>query len=272
MPTIELETMRYEIEGPLARLRLNRPQALNAANWAFVNDLVTATAALASQRDVHVVIVGGEGTSFCSGLDVKELAQGRLTTEWFAVWERGVLGLAGLDAVTIAAIHGYCLGGGLQIALACDLLLATSDAVLSIPAVREGVVADLGPMRLARMIGAAPAKRLCLLGHRFTPREGAELGLIAEVVEPGQHEQRALALAHELLEIPFTALRHTKRQIDHAFDHDTTALFDEMVAAQEECLRSPEHAAVMAAYREAQEARRRERAQAQAQAQPATAE
>src|SRR5262249_14377007 len=157
------ETMRCEIEGPLARLRLNRPQALNAANWAFVNDLVTATAELASQHDVHVVIASGEGISFCSGLDVKELAHGRLTTEWFAVSERGVLALAGLDAVTIAAFHGYCLGGGLQIALACDLLLATSDAVLSIPAVREGVVADLGPMRLARMIGAAPAKRLCLL-------------------------------------------------------------------------------------------------------------
>ncbi len=262
MPAIELETMRCEFDGPLARLRLNRPQALNAANWAFVNDLVTVTGELAAHTDTRVVIVSGEGRAFCSGLDVKELAQGHLTTEWFAVWERGVLGLANLGAITIAAIHGYCLGGGLQIALACDLLLAAEDATLSIPAVREGVVADLGPMRLARMIGAAPAKRLCLLGHRFTPREGAALGLIAEVVEPGQHEQRALALAHELLDIPFAALRHTKRQIDHAFDHDTDALFDEMVAAQEECLRSPEHAAVMVAYREAQAARQRARSQA----------
>ncbi len=262
MPAIELETMRCEFDGPLARLRLNRPQALNAANWAFVNDLVTVTGELAAHTDTRVVIVSGEGRAFCSGLDVKELAQGHLTTEWFAVWERGVLGLANLGAITIAAIHGYCLGGGLQIALACDLLLAAEDATLSIPAVREGVVADLGPMRLARMIGAAPAKRLCLLGHRFTPREGAALGLIAEVVEPGQHEQRAIALAHELLDIPFTALRHTKRQIDHAFDHDTDALFDELVAAQEECLRSPEHAAVMAAYREAQAARQRARSQA----------
>jgi enoyl-CoA hydratase/carnithine racemase len=262
MPAVELETMRCDFDGPLARLRLNRPQALNAANWAFVNDLVTAAAELAAHPETRVVIVSGAGRAFCSGLDVKELAQGHLTTEWFAVWERGVLGLADLDAITIAAIHGYCLGGGLQIALACDLLLATDDATLSIPAVREGVVADLGPMRLARMIGAAPAKRLCLLGHRFTARQGAELGLIAEVVESGQHEQRALALAHELLEIPFTALRHTKRQIDHAFDHDTQTLFDEMVAAQDECLRSPEHSAVMAEYREAQAARERARVQA----------
>jgi enoyl-CoA hydratase/carnithine racemase len=259
MPAIELDTMRCEFDGPLARLRLNRPQALNAANWAFVNDLVTATAELAAHDETHVVIVSGEGRAFCSGLDVKELAQGHLTTEWFAAWERGVLGLANLDAITIATIHGYCLGGGLQIALACDLLLASDDAVLSIPAVREGVVADLGPMRLARMIGAAPAKRLCLLGHRFTAHDGERMGLIAEVVEPGQHEQRAQALAQELLEIPCTALRHTKRQIDRALDHDTDALFDEMVAAQDECLRSPEHATVMAAFREAQATRRAQR-------------
>src|SRR5262245_3703640 len=98
MPAFELETMRCEFKGPLARLRLNRPQVLNAANWAFVNDLVAATSELAAHDETHVVIVSGEGRAFCSGLDVKELAQGHLTTEWFAVWERGVLGLANLDA------------------------------------------------------------------------------------------------------------------------------------------------------------------------------
>jgi enoyl-CoA hydratase/carnithine racemase len=254
MPTLELETMRCEMEGPLARLRLNRPEALNAANWAWVNDLVTATSALASSADVRVVIVSGEGRAFCSGLDVKELARGSLSTDWFATWERGVTALANLDAVTIAAVHGYCLGGGLQVALACDLLVASDDAVLSIPAVREGVVAALGPMRLARLIGVAPAKRLCLLGRRFTAAEGAAMGLIAEVVSPpDQLEQHALALALELLEIPFTALCHTKRQIAHAFDADSDAdVLQVLVAAEDACLRSPEHAAVMAAYRAAQ--------------------
>lgn len=255
MATLELETMRCELEGPLGRLRLNRPEALNAANWAWVRDLVTATAFLGVHPETHVVIVSGEGRAFCSGLDVKELAQGSLSPDWFDTWERGVLALERLDAITIAAIHGYCLGGGLQVALACDLRIATTDAVLSIPAVQEGVVAALGPMRLARLIGAGPAKRLCLLGRRFTAEEGAALGLIDEVAAPGQLEQRALALADELLAIPFTALRHTKRQIDEAFDRAPDALHATMVAAQEDCLRSPEHAAVMARYREAQAAR-----------------
>src|SRR5579859_6614679 len=114
MDTLELETMRCEVNGHLARLRLNRPDALNAANWAWVQDLVTATNYLARSSETHVVIVSGEGRAFCSGLDTKELAKGNLTREWFATWEKGVSTLATLDAITIAAIQGYCLGGGLK--------------------------------------------------------------------------------------------------------------------------------------------------------------
>ncbi len=250
MPTLELETMLVELDGPLGRLRLNRPEALNAANWAWVRDLVTATDYLAQSAETHVVIVGGEGRAFCSGLDTKELAQGNLTPEWFATWERGVVRLASLDAITIAAIHGYCLGGGLQVALACDLRIATTDAILSIPAVREGLVAALGPMRLARIIGAGPAKQLCFFGHQFTGEEGVALRIINEACTPDRLEERTLAMAEELLAIPFTALKHTKRQIDHAFEQDTATLLAEFLDAVEDCLRSPEHKAVMAAYRE----------------------
>lgn len=257
MATLELETMRCELDGALARLRMNRPEVHNAANWAWVNDLVTATEYLAQQNEVHIVIVSGEGQSFCSGLDVKELAHGNLTPNWFATWERGVIGLAELDAITIAAIQGYCLGGGLQVALACDLRIAATGAVLSIPAVREGVIAALGPMRLARLIGAGPAKQLCLLGHRFTPEEALALHLISEVVPADQLEKRTLALAQELLDIPFTALKHTKRQIDAAFELDTATLMAEFIEDQGECLLSPEHQAVMVRYRAEQEQRQR---------------
>ncbi len=255
MATLELETMRCELEGPLGRLRLNRPEALNAANWAWVRDLVTATTFFAVHPEAHVVIVSGEGRAFCSGLDVKELAKGSLSPDWFTTWERGVLALERLDAITIAAIQGYCLGGGLQVTLACDLRVATTDAVLSIPAVKEGVVAALGPMRLARLIGAGPAKRLCLLGRQFSAQEGATLGLIDEVVAPDELEQSARAMADELLAIPVTALRHTKRQINAAFDSDPDTLFAGLASVQDECLRSPEHVEVMARYREQQAAR-----------------
>lgn len=251
--------MRCEVDGPLAHLRLNRPHALNAANWAWVRDLVTATEHLTQSKDTHVVIVSGEGRSFCSGLDVKELSQGNLSVEWFDLWERGVSALAELDAITIAAIQGYCLGGGLQLAIACDLLVASTDAILSIPAVREGVVADLGPMRLARMVGMARAKYLCLLGHRFSPQEGLELGILNEVVELDELMPRVSAIAQELLDIPFTALRHTKKQINHSYELEYPDMMAELLAAQDDCLRSPEHAAVMVRYREEQAQRQREK-------------
>ena len=110
MSTVELETMRLELDGPLARLRLNRPEVLNAANRAWVQDLVAVTDYLAQRVETRVVLVSGEGRAFCSGLDTKELAQGKLTVEWFETWERGVTTLVELDAITIAAIQGYCLG------------------------------------------------------------------------------------------------------------------------------------------------------------------
>src|SRR5215469_12269270 len=245
MSTLELETMRCTLDGPVARLHLNRPQALNAANWAWVQDLLRATAYLAQSTETRIIIVSGEGRAFCSGLDVKELSQGHLTIEWFTAWERGVTALASLQAITIASVQGYCLGGGLQVAIACDLLVASRDAVFSIPAVKEGIIACLGPMRLARLVGAARAKYLCLLGRRFTASEGLAMGLIHEIVEPAELEQHVQALAQELLAIPYTALKHTKYQIDRAFEHDLAALMDEMIVAEEECLRSPEHAAVL---------------------------
>src|SRR6266581_3929208 len=126
MATLELETMRCEVNGHLGRLHLNRPQVLNAANWAWVHDLITATSYLAQQHELHVLIVSGEGRAFCSGLDTKELAKGNLTIDWFETWERGVIALANLEAISIASIHGYCLGGGLQVALACDLRIAAT--------------------------------------------------------------------------------------------------------------------------------------------------
>jgi enoyl-CoA hydratase/carnithine racemase len=246
MSNLELETMRCEVDGPLARLRLNRPQVLNAANRAWVQDLATATDYLAHRAEMRVVLVSGEGRAFCSGLDTKELTQGNLTVEWFETWERSVSALAELNAITIAAIQGYCLGGGLQLALACDLRIASTDAIFSIPAVKEGVAAYVATVRLARLIGAAAAKELCLLGRRFSAQEGLALRLLTEVVSPGMLEERALALAHELLNIPFLALLYTKRQIDRAFGQETEGLLNEMTAVYENCLRSPEHAAVKA--------------------------
>ena len=100
-------------------------------------------------------------------------------------------------------------------------------------------------MRLARIIGVGPAKQLCFLGHRFTGEEGVALRIINQVCSRENLDKQALAMAEELLSIPFTALKHTKLQIDRSFDQDFEMLMVEMVDAEEDCLRSPEHKAVM---------------------------
>jgi enoyl-CoA hydratase/carnithine racemase len=105
-------------------------------------------------------------------------------------------------------------------------------------------------MRLARIIGAGLAKQLCFLGHRFTGEEGVALRIINEVCSPEDLEKQALAMAEELLLIPFTALKHTKLQIDRSFDLDFETLLTEMIDAIDDCLRSSEHKEVMLEYRE----------------------
>src|SRR5260221_192218 len=155
-----------------------------------------------------------------------------------------------MGATTLPDIQGYARGGELEVALTGVLPFAPPVAILSMPAVREGLVAALGPMRLARIIGAGPAKQLCFFGHQFTGEEGVALRIINEACTSDRLEERTLAMAEELLAIPFTALKHTKRQIDRAFEQDTATLLAEFLDAVEDCLRSPEHKAVMAAYRE----------------------
>ena len=114
-------------------------------------------------------------------------------------------------------MFGCSIGGdGLQVALACDLRIASSDAIFSIPAVKEGVAAYIATVRLTRLIGAAAAKELCLLGRRYSAEEARTLHLVTDVVSPNTLEERALALVQELLDIPFPALLYTKRQIDRA--------------------------------------------------------
>lgn len=105
-------------------------------------------------------------------------------------------------------------------------------------------------MRLARIIGVGPAKQLCFLGHRFTGEEGITLRIINHVCSRENLDEQALAMAEELLSIPFTALKHTKLQIDRSFDRDFETLLAEMIDAEEDCLRSPEHHAMMLEYRE----------------------
>jgi enoyl-CoA hydratase/carnithine racemase len=253
MPTEK--TVLYRREGRIARITLNRPEVLNAEDMTFLTHLTDAIHALQADREARVAIVTGTGRAFCSGVDLKALASGRLPPAFFTdieyLWDH----LEHCDKAVICGIHGHCLGGGLQIALACDLRIAAEDAILGLPAVKECLIPGLGTYRLPRVIGMGRARELLLLGDPIDARRALEIGLVNEVVSRGKLEARCLAVAQRFLAIPHTSMSHIKRLSSLAFQTDFTHFMQAFVPAMQACLASPEHQAAMAAFRAEQAAK-----------------
>jgi enoyl-CoA hydratase/carnithine racemase len=207
-------------EGPACVITLSRPEKLNALSTALEEEL---DAALVSDeaREARCVVVAGAGRAFSAGADVNELRQAdpasilayyNATGE---VYER----FASLPQPTIAAVHGYCLGGGFELALAADLRVADETAVFGLPEVGIGIVPSSGgTLRLVRAVGPARAKELMLVRPRVTARDALELGLVTEVVEDGNALERALKLAEAISELPPLAVQLAKRSADAMAD------------------------------------------------------
>ena len=151
-----------EYDGPLARITLNRPEVLNAMNLAWVQGLDAAVSAVAAEPKVRVVLVRGAGSAFCSGLDLDMLAQEGMSPGFYELQERAFHGLEVMNKITIAVLHGYGLGGGLQLAISCDIRVCSTECRLGLPAINEGLIPGLAPFRLPRLIGLGPARRLIL--------------------------------------------------------------------------------------------------------------
>ena len=181
------ETMDVRQEGRRVFLTLDRPGVLNAQNEAFLRDFLEVTSALVDRDDFDVVAVRSSSDHFGAGLDLKAAADGwrlnRTTVEW---WEVGLHNLEKINQLVVALIDGFCLGGGLQLALACDLRIATDRATLAIPASREvGFLPGLAPWRLPRLVGIARAKALLLGGAVLNANQAAHWGVVDQVVPTG---------------------------------------------------------------------------------------
>ena len=150
-----------EREGPIAWLRMNRPEAHNAFSREMMALMAEQVRQLASDRDARVAILCGNGPSFCTGLDVKELARGELEVEFFVDWNRMMRSLRELPIPLIAAIHGHCLGGGTMLTLEADYRLASDDLHIGLGALRLGILPGSAPEVLPAIVGAATARRHC---------------------------------------------------------------------------------------------------------------
>jgi enoyl-CoA hydratase/carnithine racemase len=205
-------------EGEVAVLRLNRPEKLNAISSEVERAL---HAALESDdvRTSSALVVAGNGRAFSAGADISEF-EGRSPEDVLRYYREtgGVYEeLAALPQPTIAAIHGYCLGGALELAVALDFRIADESAVFGFPEVSLGILASSGGLhRVTRLLGPARAKELFLLAERFDADEARRAGVVTEVVEEGNAYQRALEVAVRLAALPRDAVAVTKQAIDAA--------------------------------------------------------
>jgi enoyl-CoA hydratase/carnithine racemase len=205
-------------------LRLQRERKLNAISGEMEAQLAAAIAS-PTVRDCAVVVLTGGERAFSAGADVTEFRE--RTPEAVLAYYRRTGGVyeafSALPQPTIAAISGYCLGGGLELALTADFRLATAGATFGLPEVGLGIIPSSGgTARLVRIVGPARAKELILRGQRFDAARAASLGVITEVVE-GDVLEAALALAGELAALPSVALQVTKQAIDAAAESSHAA-------------------------------------------------
>lgn len=230
------DLIRLEL-GTVARLTIANPP-LNLVTWellaAFEDALATLEAA--DPGAVRAVVVTGEGErAFSAGSHVGEFEQqrGERGRERHALESGVARRLAELPMPTIAAIEGNALGGGLELALCCDLRVASERARLGLPEVRLAVTPGAGgTQRLPRVVGAAVAKELILTGKVLTADEAARIGLVHEVVPAGEAVARATAIGEEIAQRGPLAVREAKRLIDLAIDTDIeTGLAAEMAAS-----------------------------------------
>jgi enoyl-CoA hydratase/carnithine racemase len=243
------DTMRLDVTGAVARLTLDRPHVLNAGNRRWVADLNEAVRRLQQEPDVRVVVVTGAGRAFSTGVDLKELAAGEFGLADFVAWEDAMIAIERMDRLFIAGINGHCLGGGLQLTLVCDYRLASGDALLGLPAVRECLIPSCALYRLPRLIGAARARERILLGEPIVAREAERYGLVNRVVPAAEFSDALDGTIERFLALAPTSVRASKLLTARAFDMDLDAFRAEVQAHFEVCLASEEHRRAMAALR-----------------------
>lgn len=240
------ERVSVRVENGIADVRLNRAEKLNALDVAMFEALVETGDALRAQRSLRAVVLSGEGRGFCAGLDVESFARGRGGRDLFArdgqspanFVQRSAWVWAELPVPVIAAVHGVCFGGGLQIALAADLRYAAPDARLSVMEIRWGLIPDVtGSRTLPRLVRADVAKELTFSGRVVSGAEAVELGLATHLSD--QPREAALELAREIAGKSPDAIRAAKRLLDRGAALDVEAGLRLEEALQRSLLGSP---------------------------------
>lgn len=217
------QTLTIEHQGPIAYVWLNRPERRNALNAQALEEIAAAFIELQRCFDTPVVVLGGRGRSFCAGADRKDPPAARMAKGSGAgprerrhaaqLGRRALRAIADLEAITIARLHGHAIGGGLALALACDLRIAAANTIFQIPEVDLGVPLSWGAVpRLAADIGAARAKELILMCDQFDAAAAERYGMLNRVVSDDALDATVNDWAQRLAAKPVWAVHMTKTQ------------------------------------------------------------
>ena len=214
-------TLRYDTRGAVATVTLDRPEVLNAYNMAMRDDLHAVLAAADADPAIRVLVLRGRGSAFSTGGDLREF--GSAPSPFIARqvrWQRDVWGqLLRLRAITLAAVHGLAVGGGMEMALLCDLCIAAADASFALPETGRGMIPGVaGTQTLPRRVGVGRALDLVLTGRRIDAGEAERLGLVVRVVPRQRLEAATRALAQRLARVPPRVASAARRCVRAAHD------------------------------------------------------
>ncbi|MFA5709675.1 enoyl-CoA hydratase [Mycolicibacterium sp.] len=219
----QYETIIVEREDRVALITLNRPKALNALNSQVMNEVTAAATELDNDAGVGAIVITGSEKAFAAGADIKEMADLSFAdvfgSDFFAKWGE----FAGVRTPTIAAVAGYALGGGCELAMMCDILIAADSAKFGQPEIKLGVLPGMGgSQRLTRAIGKAKAMDLILTGRNMDAEEAERAGLVSRVVPAADLLSEAKSVAATISQMSLSAARMAKEAVNRSFETTLT--------------------------------------------------
>jgi enoyl-CoA hydratase len=252
----ELETILIEKEEGIGKIILNRPEKKNAINTEMFNEIGEAARTVSDDSEIKIVIVTGAGNVFSAGIDFTALgalggASSLSIRDMLRKLQAGWSLLENIEKPVIAAINGPAIGGGLELALCCDIRIAADTAIMGIPEVCFGIVPDLGgAQRLPRVVGLGRAKELIFTGKIIDAKEAERIGLVNKVVPVEDLMEATTEMANQIKDNGLIAVGLAKKIANKSFDADLQTVFEYTALAQDICIRTEDLGKLFTRYME----------------------
>ncbi len=238
------DVILFEKDNGIGKLILNRPEALNALNFEIFEKLREYFNLVREDDEVKILVITGRGRAFSAGLDFALLGSSLMENiskirSFLRALQETINIPESMEKPSIAAINGIALGGGTELALACDIRIASENAIFGIPEVCYGIVPDLGgAQRLPRVVGLGRAKELILTGDQIDAQEAWRIGLVNKVVPQNELENAVRTMANKIMDNGPVAVGLGKMVADKSFDVDLKTLLEYTVLVQDVCVRT----------------------------------